>query len=75
LTQAGTTFEGFGALFRLKFLTANSGELTLLYRSDAAHAAFDNCAFWNANQIVFVEDAGEHTPDTHKNLAAHKTPL
>lgn len=66
LTQAGTDFGGFGAVFRMKFVGANSGLLTLLYRGDVAHSGFDNCAFWNANQIVFVEDAGD-TLHTQRN--------
>jgi hypothetical protein len=37
----------------------NSGFITLLYKGDPAHAGFDNCAFWSADQVVFVEDAGD----------------
>jgi len=66
MTQAGSDFGGFGAIFRLKFLTADSGELRLLYKSDVAHSGFDNCAFWSSHQIVFVEDAGD-TLHTQRN--------
>src|SRR5262249_44679287 len=45
--------------FRLKLFGGNSGQLSLLYKGDAIHNSFDNCAFWSANQIVFVEDAGD----------------
>src|SRR5262249_50382117 len=37
LTQAGSDFGGFGAIFRLKFTGANSGQLRLLFKGDAAH--------------------------------------
>jgi hypothetical protein len=60
-TEAGTTFGGFGSLFKLSQSspTADSGKLSLLYGGDAVHAGFDNCAFVSKNQIVFVEDAGD----------------
>jgi hypothetical protein len=65
-TEAGSDFGGFGSLFRLKLLGGNSGLLTLLYKGDAVHAGFDNCAFWSADQVVFVEDAGD-TLHTQRN--------
>ena len=64
LTEAGA-FGGFGALFRLK-LSGDTGDLSLFYLSDVAHSGFDNCAFWDANHIVFVEDAGD-TLHTQRN--------
>ena len=59
-TQAGTTYGGFGAIFRLR-LTGDTGNLSLVYNGDAAgvHAGFDNCGFWDRDRIVFVEDAGD----------------
>jgi len=58
-TQAGATFGGFGAIFKL-VLNGDHGQLSLLYNSpDQVHASFDNCAFWDADHIVFVEDAGD----------------
>jgi len=59
-TQAGTTYGGFGAIFRLR-LTGDTGKLSLVYNGDAAgiHAGFDNCGFWDRDRIVFVEDAGD----------------
>ncbi len=66
LTEAGSEFGGFGAIFRLKLLGGNAGALTLLYRSDIAHSGFDNCAFWAADKIIFVEDAGD-TLHTQRN--------
>jgi hypothetical protein len=64
-TEAGTTYGGFGAIFRLK-LSGSSGSLTLLYNGDILHSSFDNCAFWNSDQVVFVEDAGD-TLHTQRN--------
>ena len=65
LTEAGPEFGGFGAIFRLR-LAGDSGLLSLVYRSDVMHSGFDNCAFWDANRIVFVEDAGD-TLHTQRN--------
>jgi hypothetical protein len=58
MTEAGSEFGGFGALFRLH-LSGDNGVLSLLYRSDVEHSGFDNVAFWDANRVVFVEDAGD----------------
>lgn len=58
LTEAGSTYGGFGAIFRLRTF-GDSGILSLVYNSDVAHSGFDNCGFWDANHIVFVEDAGD----------------
>ena len=65
LTEAGSTFGGFGAVFRLD-LAGDAGALSLLFRGDLAHTGFDNCAFWDANRVVFVEDAGD-TLHTQRN--------
>lgn len=58
LTEAAP-FGGLGAIFRLRLFGSNSGQLSLVYRSDVAHSGFDNCSFWDADRIVFVEDAGD----------------
>jgi len=58
LTPAGVTYGGFGAIFKL-VLNGDHGKLSLFYLSDQAHSGFDNCAFWDADHIVFVEDAGD----------------
>ena len=58
LTEAGSEFGGFGAIFRLDF-AGNSGALSLVFRGDVTHTGLDNCAFWDRNRIVFVEDAGD----------------
>ena len=60
-TQAGTTYGGFGAIFKLtqSSPSANTGVLRLFYRGDLNHTAFDNVTFWDANHVVFVEDRGD----------------
>jgi len=59
LTEAGSTYGGFGAIFRLRTYGGPFGLLSLVYNGDVVHSGFDNCAFWDANRIVFVEDAGD----------------
>ena len=58
-TEAGSAFGGFGAIFRLQTGNGDAGALSLVFRGDVAHTGLDNCAFWDANRIVFVEDAGD----------------
>jgi hypothetical protein len=60
LTEAAS-FGGFGAVFKLVQGSpgAHDGVLSLFFKCDADHSGFDNVAFWSANQIVFVEDAGD----------------
>jgi hypothetical protein len=65
-TEAGSDYGGFGAIFRLKGVNAASGTLSLVYKGDAAHSSFDNCAFWSNDKVVFVEDAGD-TLHTQRN--------
>ena len=60
-TEAGADFGGFGAILKLTQTnpSANTGKLTLFYKSDVAHSGFDNVAFWTKDKVVFVEDAGD----------------
>jgi hypothetical protein len=60
-TTAGSDFGGFGGLMKLSQLSssADRGKLTLLFRGDLEHTAFDNLAFWDANHLVAVEDRGD----------------
>ena len=58
-TEAGSTFGGFGAVFKLRLIGNSAGVLSLVYNGDAAHSSFDNCGFWDADHVVFVEDAGD----------------
>ncbi len=37
----------------------HTGQLTLFYKCDVVHSAFDNVGFWSKDEIVFVEDAGD----------------
>jgi hypothetical protein len=39
--------------------SAATGKLSLVYKGDAAHAGFDNNAFFSKNLLSFVEDAGD----------------
>jgi hypothetical protein len=39
--------------------SANTGKLTLFYRSNQAHSGFDNVAFLSRDKVTFVEDAGD----------------
>jgi len=68
LTEAGSDFGGFGAILKLTQTnpSANTGKLTMFYKSDVVHSAFDNCAFWSRDEVVFVEDAGD-TLHTQRN--------
>jgi hypothetical protein len=58
LTEAGSDLGGFGSIFRLRTI-GNEGVLSLVYKGDLVHNSFDNCAFWNEDKVVFVEDAGD----------------
>ncbi len=68
LTEAGSDFGGFGAILKLtqNNPSANTGQLTLFYKCDVVHSAFDNVGFWSKDEIVFVEDAGD-TLHTQRN--------
>ncbi len=59
-TQAGD-HGGFGSVMKLVQASpsANTGKLSMFYKGDAAHSGFDNVAFWTADKLVFVEDAGD----------------
>jgi hypothetical protein len=67
-TEAGSAFGGFGGVFKLmqSSPSADRGTLSLVFRGDPAHTGFDNVAFWDANHVVFVEDAGD-TLHTQRN--------
>jgi len=40
-------------------VAAAEGEIALVYRGKKAYSGFDNLAFWSADQVMFVEDAGD----------------
>ena len=52
---------GFGGVMKLVQASpsAATGTLTLFFKGDLEHAAFDNCAFWDEDHVVFVEDRGD----------------
>lgn len=67
-TEAGATYGGFGGVQKLtqSSPSADSGRMTLFYRSDVAHTGFDNVAFFSRDRIGVVEDAGD-TLHTQRN--------
>src|SRR5262249_49617643 len=60
-SPANAAHGGFGSIMKLvqPGPSASTGKLTMFFRSDLAHAAFDNCGFWDQNHVVFVEDRGD----------------
>jgi hypothetical protein len=89
LSTANADFGGWGSLLKLTQAspTADTGKLSLVYKGDQVHAAFDNVAFTDANHLAVVEDAGDllHTQrngldsgflfDVTKNYADGSQPL
>ena len=67
-TEAGADFGGFGGIFKVSLgqTGGDSGTVTIFFKSDVAHTGFDNCNFLTANDVVFVEDAGD-TLHTQRN--------
>ncbi len=60
-TEVGAEGGGFGGIFRLtqSAPSAKDGELAIVYRGEASHTGFDNLAFWSADHLMIVEDAGD----------------
>ena len=52
---------GWGSVMKLTqgSPTAATGTLTMFYKSNKAHSAFDNVAFLSQDVVSFVEDAGD----------------
>jgi hypothetical protein len=52
---------GWGSVMKLtqSSPSADTGKLTMFYKSDKAHSGFDNVAFLSKDVISFVEDAGD----------------
>lgn len=67
-SEVGAALGGFGAVFKLSQTSPSAavGKLSPFYVSDVAHTGFDNVAFWDADHVVFVEDAGD-TLHTQRN--------
>jgi hypothetical protein len=55
------TAGGWGSVMKLTQSdgAADTGTLTMFYKSDEAHSGFDNVAFLSRNVVTFVEDAGD----------------
>jgi hypothetical protein len=55
------TAGGWGSIMKLSQSdpSADSGTLSLFYKSDQAHASFDNTTFLSKNVITFVQDMGD----------------
>jgi uncharacterized protein DUF839 len=60
-SAANANHGGFGGAFKLAQSdpSANAGKLTLFFKGDLEHTAFDNVAFWDEYHLVFVEDRGD----------------
>ena len=61
-TSVENNIGGWGSIMKLtqpNGPSANSGTLTMFYKSDEAHSAFDNTTFLSGDVITFVEDAGD----------------
>jgi hypothetical protein len=60
-STANAQFGGYGGVMKLSqsHPSANSGALTLFFKGDREHTAFDNIQFWGADLLVVVEDRGD----------------
>ncbi len=61
-TEAGTTYGGYGGVFKLvqhDGPSASTGRLQLFYNADTYHGGFDNIQFLTKNRVLVVEDAGD----------------
>jgi hypothetical protein len=67
-TSVENPVGGWGSLFHIEQATpsANTGKISVLYKSDQAHTGFDNIAFLSRNLLGVVEDAGD-TLHTQRN--------
>jgi hypothetical protein len=53
---------GYGGLMKLTQSggpSASSGKLTLVFKGDLEHTAFDNITFWGEHRVAVVEDRGD----------------
>jgi hypothetical protein len=60
-SQAGSTYGGYGALFKIAqdHPEDGTGTLSLFYLCDIAHSGFDNISFLTGDEVLVVEDAGD----------------
>lgn len=71
-TEVGSEGGGFGGIFKITQASASAkeGTLSIVYRADADHGSFDNLAFWSADELAIVEDAGDKLHSQRKALDA-----
>jgi secreted PhoX family phosphatase len=66
-SSANAQYGGWGTVQKLsQDPSSDSGTLQLFYYGEQAHSGFDNVAFFDQEQIGFVEDAGD-TLHTQRN--------
>lgn len=60
-STANPAHGGFGSILKLvqSDPSAPTGKLRLFFRGDLEHTSLDNCAFWDEDHVVFVEDRGD----------------
>jgi hypothetical protein len=60
-SPANDLFGGWGSVQELiqDRPSADTGHLKLFFKSDLAHASFDNVAFFDRDHVTFVEDRGD----------------
>jgi hypothetical protein len=60
-TPEAASAGGLGAILKLtqSSPSADTGRLTMFYKSDVAHSGLDNVAFLSKDLITFVEDGGD----------------
>jgi hypothetical protein len=70
-SEANAGFGGYGGIFVWRKTTGSTladGTLSLVLRGDIDHTAFDNVAFWSANDLAIVEDRGDSLHGQHNAL-------
>lgn len=60
-TPEADSAGGLGSIMKLTQSSpaADTGKLTMFYKSDVTHSGLDNVAFLSRNLLTFVEDAGD----------------
>jgi hypothetical protein len=60
-SSENNTAGGWGSIMKLTQSgpSADTGTLTMFYKSDGPHSSFDNVTFLSKNVVTFVQDAGD----------------
>jgi hypothetical protein len=60
-STANAEHGGYGGIMKLTqpHSSSETGTLTLFYKGDREHTAFDNIQFWSEHRVVAVEDRGD----------------